>query len=57
MARRDELFKFKAGGITHEKKEYDLFDIRYMPEEYMSDIEDTSDEDEDEIPPADDNKE
>lgn len=39
-----------AGGITHEKKEYDLFDIRYMPEEYMSDIEDTSDEDEDEIP-------
>ena len=46
VARRDELFRFKAGDITQEKKERDLFDIRYMPEEYMSDVEDTSDEEE-----------
>ena len=50
VKRRDELFKFKAGGIAQEKKEYDLFDIRYLPEEYISDIEDSSDEEEDEPP-------
>ena len=38
IARRSELFKFAAGGITREKKEDDLFDVRYLPEEYMSDI-------------------
>ena len=48
VRRRDELFKFKAGGIAQEKKEYDLFDIRYLPEEYISDIEDSSDEEDDE---------
>ena len=48
--RRNELFKFKVAGITQEKKEYDLFDIRYLPEEYMSDMEDTSDEEEEEAP-------
>ena len=52
VARRDELFRFKAGDITQEKKERDLFDIRYMPEEYMSDVEDTSDEEEEDIPAA-----
>ena len=38
IARRDELFRFKASGVSKEKKEDDLFDLRYLPEEYMSDI-------------------
>ena len=45
IARRDELFRFEAGGVNKEKKDDDLFDVRYLPEEYMSDIQDdTSDE-------------
>lgn len=46
IARRNELFSFQAGGITQEKKDDDLFDVRYLPEEYMSDIQADSDEEE-----------
>ena len=38
IERRNELIKFAAGGIKREQKEDDLFDVRYLPEEYMSDI-------------------
>ena len=38
ISRRDALLKFPASGITMEKKENDLFDVRYFPEEYMSDV-------------------
>ena len=38
ISRKNALLKFKAGGITQEKKEDDLFDVRYLPEEYMSDV-------------------
>ena len=48
IARRNELFSFKAGGISQEKKDDDLFDVRYLPEEYMSDVQNDSDE-EDEL--------
>ena len=47
VARRNELFAFQAGGITQDKKDDDLFDVRYLPEEYMSDIQEESDEDDD----------
>ena len=45
VARRDELFRFKANKIEIEKKQDDMFDVRYLPEEYMSDIQEESDED------------
>ena len=48
IARRNELFSFRAGGISQEKKDDDLFDVRYLPEEYMSDVQNDSDE-EDEL--------
>ena len=48
IARRNELFRFEAGGISQDKKDDDLFDVRYLPEEYMSDIQADSDE-EDEV--------
>lgn len=38
IARRNHLFTFSSYGVTQEKKDDDLFDIRYLPEEYMSDI-------------------
>ena len=48
IARRDELFNFPAGQVSQEKKEDDLFDVRYLPEEYMSDIQEDSDDGEEE---------
>ena len=48
IARRNELFNFEAGGINDDKKDDDLFDVRYLPEEYMSDVQNDSDE-EDEL--------
>ena len=32
--------------IGHEKKEDDLFDVRYLPEEYMSEEKNDSDDEE-----------
>ena len=37
---------FKANNVTDEKKDDDLFDVRYLPEEYMSDVQEDSDEEE-----------
>lgn len=53
MARRDALMKFTVGGVSNEKKQDDLFDVRYLPEEYLSDVQADSDsEDEQPDPPA-----
>ena len=38
VSRRYQLMSFKANNVTDEKKEDDLFDVRYLPEEYMSDV-------------------
>ena len=46
MARRDLLLNKEVNTVSKEKKEDDLFDMRYLPEEYMSDVQETeSDED------------
>lgn len=45
MARRDQLFAFESATVSIEKKQDDLFDVRYLPEEYMSDEQETDDED------------
>ena len=38
IERRDYLFKCKANCVSAEKKADDMFDIRYLPEEYLSDV-------------------
>ena len=47
MSRRDALFKFPASGVSAERKEDDLFDVRYFPEEYLSDVQEDTDNDSD----------
>ena len=44
MARRDELFRFESTNVPMEKKQDDLFDVRYLPEEYMSDEQETDED-------------
>ena len=46
IARKEQLRGFKANNVTDEKKDDDLFDVRYLPEEYMSDVQEDSDEEE-----------
>ena len=45
MARRDQLFAFVSENVKMEKKQDDLFDVRYLPEEYMSDEQEEDEED------------
>lgn len=44
MRRRQCLIEFKVDGIGKEKKKDDMFDVRYFPEEYMSDIQEEDSE-------------
>ena len=44
MARRDQLFAFESTNVPLEKKQDDLFDVRYLPEEYMSDEQETDED-------------
>lgn len=44
MARRNSLFKFESATVSIEKKKDDLFDVRYLPVEYMSDEQETDED-------------
>ena len=44
MRRRDQLLKWDSATLTPEKKEDDLFDVKYLPEEYMSDEQETDED-------------
>ena len=44
MRRRDQLLKWDSATLSREKKEDDLFDVKYLPEEYMSDEQETDED-------------
>ena len=44
MRRRDQLLKWDSATLAREKKEDDLFDVKYLPEEYMSDEQETDED-------------
>lgn len=46
MKRRDVLLQTAVISVTTEKKEEDMFDLKYLPEEYLSDIQEDSDDNE-----------
>ena len=44
MKRRDQLLQWDSATLAREKKEDDLFDVKYLPEEYMSDEQETDED-------------
>ena len=38
IARRDLLLNADVNSVSQEKKQDDLFDLKYLPEEYLSDV-------------------
>ena len=46
MSRRQLLMDYDVISVSQQKKEEDMFDVRYLPEEYLSDVQDESSDDE-----------
>ena len=44
IKRRDILLASKVNSVSSQKKSDDMFDIRYLPEEYLSDIQEDSED-------------